>query len=197
MFYSLGGGTGSGLGSRLLEELSGEKRPLLATAVLPIASGENPMQCYNVLLALNWLQDLADGVLLYENDSLLSQVEADGSADASLKAMNQLVARDLVPHLCPPEHLGDVSELKQLTTREHKVLQAFSGELKSLLRLPRTQIIKGRAVLRGEGPALDPLLQRLTGCAFGLERLFEKQKTLEILLKAIRIPFRIQLEGWI
>ena len=157
MFYSLGGGTGSGLGSRLLEELR-DSRCLMACAILPMVTGENPMQCYNVLLALNWLQDLSDGLLLYENDQLLSQVEL-----GSLQEMNQVVARDLVPHLCPADRLSELSELQELTRRGQKVLQAYSGELKSLLRLPKVALQAGRAVLRGHGE-LEPLLQRLTGC---------------------------------
>lgn len=55
------------------------------------------MQCYNVVLALSWLQDLADGVVLYENDALMALAEAE-SADAqghettSLASMNSIIA---------------------------------------------------------------------------------------------------------
>eukprot|EP00913_Durusdinium_trenchii_P018261 g17158.t1 len=50
--------------------------------------------------------DLADGVLLYENDSLMALSEAEQASGASgfestsLASMNGIIARDLIPHLC-------------------------------------------------------------------------------------------------
>ncbi|CAE8581594.1 unnamed protein product [Polarella glacialis] len=155
--HSLGGGTGSGLGSRLVEELRDAypRSPLLVASVLPISTGENPMQCYNALLALSALQELADGVLLYENDWLLSCAEGRSGAaaqsgsssssatvdsgdgywnrGASLSSMNAIVARDLVPVLCPaasvqPFEPGELlSSVFPMAT--HKFAQAFSGEV--------------------------------------------------------------------
>lgn len=177
MTYSLGGGTGSGLGSRLLEEVRDlyPKIPLLVAPVLPISSGENPMQCYNVVLALSWLQDLADGVVLYENDALMALAEAE-SADAqhettSLASMNSIIARDLIPHLCP-EQICDFGELLQTISPlpSHKFAQIFSAGLRqrfnyesetttklimdSLRRLPRSprnsqNLFSARCVVRG------------------------------------------------
>ncbi|CAK9061433.1 unnamed protein product [Durusdinium trenchii] len=138
MSYSLGGGTGSGLGSRLLEEVRDAypKMPLLVTPVLPISSGENPMQCYNVLLSLSWLQDLADGVLLYENDSLMALSEAEQASGASgfestsLASMNGIIARDLIPHLCP-DQVCDLSELLSVApVGSMKFAQLFSAGVK-------------------------------------------------------------------
>lgn len=79
--HSLGGGTGSGLGSRLAEEIRDlcPSSPLLTVSVLPISSGENPAQCFNSLLALATLQDVVDGVVLYENDRLVSTIGGDAS----------------------------------------------------------------------------------------------------------------------
>mmetsp|Transcript_88755 Transcript_88755/g.286814 ORF Transcript_88755/g.286814 Transcript_88755/m.286814 type:complete len:401 (-) Transcript_88755:396-1598(-) len=125
--HSLGGGTGSGLGSRLAVELRDEypRVPLFTLSVLPITAGENPVQCFNALLALATLQEVADGVLLYENDRLMAlasdgkgrggpsrappasggarAAEALGSdAGASLMAMNEVITSDLSALLCPP-----------------------------------------------------------------------------------------------
>ena len=56
------------------------------------------MQCYNVVLALSWLQDLADGVVLYENDALMALAEAesaelrDREEKTSLASMNNIIA---------------------------------------------------------------------------------------------------------
>lgn len=72
LFHSLAGGTGSGLGCRLVEECKGEF-PGLAVAslsVLPYQVGENALQHYNVLLSLSSLIQHADFMLYFENDKL-------------------------------------------------------------------------------------------------------------------------------
>ena len=171
--HSLGGGTGSGLGARLAEEVRDNypKASLLTTSVLPISSGENPMQSYNVILSLACIQEVADGLLLYENDSLLASADtnsADHMAGASLASMNSILVRDLVPHLCPDSQPADLGELVSATVPLpcHKIMQAFSGEVLSslgppsspkpvieALRLPRSarnsgNLIAARAVVR-------------------------------------------------
>jgi hypothetical protein len=47
--HSLGGGTGSGLGSRILEEMSDDYSDgyLFNTVVFPSTSGENPLQVFS------------------------------------------------------------------------------------------------------------------------------------------------------
>ena len=173
--HSLGGGTGSGLGARLAEEIRDAfpKASLLTTSVLPISSGENPMQTYNVILALACVQEVADGIILYENDSLLASVDTVSSADhmtgASLASMNSILVRDLVPHFCPDSQPADLSEVLSATVplTSLKIVQAFSGEVLSslgptsspkpavdALRLPRSirnssNVIAARAVVRG------------------------------------------------
>ncbi|CAJ1342281.1 unnamed protein product [Effrenium voratum] len=186
MTYSLGGGTGSGLGSRLAEEVHDlyPKAPLLVTPVLPISSGENPMQCYNVMLALLWLQESADGIILYENDSLMAMAEAEATAQqssgsqalqgTSLACMNSIIARDLTPHLCPAQS-ADAGDLLTVISplASHKFAQAYSGAVRSsheveittksvveaLRRMPRVarnsrNILAARAVVRGV-PSLE------------------------------------------
>jgi len=54
---SLGGGTGSGLGTKTIEKLSEEFNiDILSHVVLPNMSGETPLQVYNCLLSLNVIQ---------------------------------------------------------------------------------------------------------------------------------------------
>ena len=70
-------------------------KPTKVTPVLPISSGENPMQCYNVLLSLSWLADLSDAVFLYENDALITEA-MNGESDKdtpgpSLTTMNGII----------------------------------------------------------------------------------------------------------
>ena len=58
MMHSLSGGTGSGLGSRLIEALRDEYGlgHLMSCAFAPHTSGESPLQHYNSLLTLATLQ---------------------------------------------------------------------------------------------------------------------------------------------
>ncbi len=50
---------------------------IMTATVTPFSQGESPLQHYNSLLSLSWLQSYADAVLLFENDSLLQQVQRD------------------------------------------------------------------------------------------------------------------------
>jgi len=157
VLHSLGGGTGSGLGICLVEEIRDlcPSSALLTASVLPMTLGENPLQCLNSTLALAALQELADGVLLYENDRLLAGAEVAprrGSGAHSIAssilpelpaagpgttfaAMNNIVVSDLVPFLCPPNTAQpfDLSDLLAgvCPTTTHRFAQTFSGEAKS------------------------------------------------------------------
>ena len=58
LIHSLTGGTGSGLGSRLLEEIR-DAFPMahvVSVAIAPHVSGDSPLQHYNSLLSLASLQ---------------------------------------------------------------------------------------------------------------------------------------------
>ena len=74
--HSVGGGTGSGLGSLLLEELRDEhpRHYLMAAAMCPFAMGELPLGHYNATLALSYLQEHADATILFDNTQLLRQL---------------------------------------------------------------------------------------------------------------------------
>lgn len=69
--------TQSGFGSHLVELLR-EEYPLtyiLSVAVAPFNTGETPLQHYNSLLCLSWLQKYTDGILLFSNDHLLTTLQ--------------------------------------------------------------------------------------------------------------------------
>ena len=74
MIYSLGGGTGSGLGSRIMEEISDNYggNEIFNAAVFPTSNGESPLQHYNCLFSLSKLQEFSDGVMYFCNDSILN-----------------------------------------------------------------------------------------------------------------------------
>ena len=76
--HSVGGGTGSGLGSLLLQEVRDAypKHYLTSAAMCPFAAGELPMGHYNASLALSFVQEFADAALLFDNTQLLRQLTA-------------------------------------------------------------------------------------------------------------------------
>eukprot|EP00644_Phytophthora_capsici_P014913 jgi/Phyca11/126822/e_gw1.65.168.1 len=73
VMHSLGGGTGSGLGCRVLENLRDTypKAYIVTASVAPsYTHGDTPLQNYNAILTLRCLQDIADAVIYKENDDL-------------------------------------------------------------------------------------------------------------------------------
>eukprot|EP00520_Triparma_pacifica_P007099 CAMPEP_0118632028 /NCGR_PEP_ID=MMETSP0785-20121206/219_1 /TAXON_ID=91992 /ORGANISM="Bolidomonas pacifica, Strain CCMP 1866" /LENGTH=461 /DNA_ID=CAMNT_0006522757 /DNA_START=111 /DNA_END=1493 /DNA_ORIENTATION=+ len=133
LMHSLGGGTGSGLGTRLLELLAdnygGTYR--FATSVLPSSSGEGDdviTSPYNSVLALNQLTEHADAVLPIDNArlSVLSSKGASGSGSNAVKsakgrdgfdAMNNVVARLLTDLTASMRFDGDLNtDLNEITT---------------------------------------------------------------------------------
>uniref|UniRef100_A0ABM5GMJ5 Tubulin delta chain n=1 Tax=Pogona vitticeps TaxID=103695 RepID=A0ABM5GMJ5_9SAUR len=112
LFHSLSGGTGAGLSSRLCEAIR-EEYPLgriLSVSVAPHQSGESPLQHYNALLGLSWLQRYADGILLFQNDEVLKRAATvalpgkgapETSGRLSFSAMNAYMASCLAGLLYP------------------------------------------------------------------------------------------------
>jgi hypothetical protein len=86
--HSLGGGTGSGLGSRLLEAVRDEwpAAALCDAVVAPFSGGDTPTQHYNTVLALSAAQRCADAVLFFGNDDVLARAGAARRAGATLAA---------------------------------------------------------------------------------------------------------------
>lgn len=72
MLHSLSGGTGSGLGTRILSELNDEYPHLLrlSTVVMPSHIDDVVTGPYNTCFALRELIDHADCVLPIDNDAL-------------------------------------------------------------------------------------------------------------------------------
>lgn len=72
--YSTGGGTGSGLGSRILTECRKEfgSLNLLPIIVHPSWNGDTPLQYYNTILTWKTIKDYADSCIYFENDYLMN-----------------------------------------------------------------------------------------------------------------------------
>ncbi|KOO36032.1 cryptic tubulin [Chrysochromulina tobinii] len=82
--HSIGGGTGSGLGSLLLQELRDEhpRHYLTAAAMCPFAAGELPLGHYNATLALSFLQEFADAIILFDNTQLLRHLTSSAAVQS-------------------------------------------------------------------------------------------------------------------
>ncbi|XP_072536757.1 tubulin delta chain-like isoform X2 [Salminus brasiliensis] len=112
LLHSLSGGTGSGLGSRLCEQIR-EEFPvghILTVSVVPHQSGESPLQHYNTALSLAALHRSADGTLLFHNDHALSYCagrpgRSSSRPQGSLSAMNTQLASHLAGLLLPVQSL--------------------------------------------------------------------------------------------
>lgn len=86
MMHSLSGGTGSGCGSKLIEQLRDEygwKKLIFTQSVAPFRDGELPLQHYNNLLCLSHLHEYADFIGLYQNDDVLNTLEKSANSDHS------------------------------------------------------------------------------------------------------------------
>lgn len=94
LIHSLSGGTGSGCGSRLVEELRNEfgwKKLIFTQSVAPFRDGELPLQHYNNLLTLSHLHEYTDFIGLYQNDDILNTLSKPSQTSASVTSKTGLV----------------------------------------------------------------------------------------------------------
>ena len=96
LVHSLCGGTGSGFGSRITMELKSEYPEMFVVnvVVLPFQTGENPVQSYNVILALDRLQKYSDMIVAVEN-SFVAQELAGAKQKVSMYQLNEKIISDL------------------------------------------------------------------------------------------------------
>jgi len=93
LMHSLGGGTGSGLGTYILEELKDLYPEVFrfVTCVSPSKDDDVVTSPYNTMLAMRCLIDSADCVLPVSNDALVNICNQISSHDASNAAQSSLV----------------------------------------------------------------------------------------------------------
>lgn len=114
LIHSLSGGTGSGVGSRVVELLR-DDYPLnyiVSCAVAPFSTGESPLQNYNSLLSLSALSRLSDGIMMFSNDDVLWRLKkrhrsqaGDQPAVVSLLDINHQIAACLGGLIAPVDSL--------------------------------------------------------------------------------------------
>lgn len=155
-FLSSSGGTGSGVGCKVLQRLREEypQKTLLNCVTLPFKSGEVVTQSYNTLLTLAKLYDVSDGIILLENDRLHNNVKsAQPNKEVSFEDLNTLIAHQVTSIVQPCDGLQLSSLVQDLTHAQHKLLQLRSSpnvvhkeHLKFESELPWTPIL--REILR-------------------------------------------------
>jgi len=94
--HSLGGGTGSGLGTLILERLAVDyrKKAKIACSVLggDVYGRKMPFECYNELLATQKMLDLAEAALVFDN-AAFGKTCQDADKTPSYEHVNKLIAK--------------------------------------------------------------------------------------------------------
>lgn len=175
VMHSLGGGTGSGLGCRLMELIRDTypRSYLVAASVAPSwKCGDTPLQNYNSVFTLAHLQEHADCVIYKENDELLRTVgywktllsqqqgqnqdsdyrsASNGGHKISIAELNHLAAADLAGLLFPitsKSHLTPSSSPPVVTAPFN-----FGKLLHDLCPMPSAKFLDVRTgVLRSKPP---------------------------------------------
>lgn len=99
LIYSTGGGTGSGLGSRILKECKNEFNELylLPIVIHPSWNGDTPLQYYNTIMAWNTINEYADNCIYFENDYLMNIAlnQKEWKKSVSINNINSIIASNL------------------------------------------------------------------------------------------------------
>ena len=119
--HSLTGGTGSGVTSRLLQALKDEhpKASIYTYTLSPfvtsppngpatVTDSTGPLHSYNSLLALVYLQQFTDGVILRSNSDVMRDVKSlSGISEVKMFDVNNRIATDLSGLLLPLSEGGE------------------------------------------------------------------------------------------
>ncbi|KAI5192535.1 tubulin gamma [Nematocida minor] len=125
LFHSVGGGTGSGLGSYLLEEIRDcmPKTSIFTVSIFPNNTevSESVVQPYNTVLTLHRLMQQTDGVIAMDNGSLTSVVgDALKLSSPNLAYTNKLAssvaAASTATLRFPGSRFSDVSTLLSMAS---------------------------------------------------------------------------------
>jgi len=99
MLQSLGGGTGSGLGSLIIEAIKEQRPevPILSCAILPSPQVSSVVtEPYNTVFALSTLRRLADACLIFDNEALFDLANRKWSIDnPTVDDLNLLITEAL------------------------------------------------------------------------------------------------------
>ena len=104
VIHSIGGGTGSGLGTKMSEEIYDEFPDVskMNLAVMPYHFGEVVVQHYNSVLCMSKVASVTDAVLLFENEIAHELcVNMRGIARPTLYDINRAITAEIIPALIP------------------------------------------------------------------------------------------------
>ncbi|XP_036354849.1 tubulin delta chain-like [Octopus sinensis] len=126
---SVAGGTGSGLGSLITQQLCDSYKHSLKQIVWPFSSGEVSVQAYNTLLTLSSLYDNSDALLVVENDGIrkLSSRYAGYQRISSknpigFQMINKVISRQFASVILPAGHI----DLEQGPTKLNRILECVA-----------------------------------------------------------------------
>lgn len=135
LFQSLGGGTGSGLGSRIAEcirDTFGPRAQIVNNVIWPYRSGDVIVQNYNAVFSLASLLKSSDAITVTHNDVLDEICAAQkGAENVTFEDMNAVFARNIAGVVLPSNEITQVpvwsqplAHLVQMPTR--RLLSIFS-----------------------------------------------------------------------
>lgn len=109
VIHSVGGGTGSGLGTRITEAISEEFSdvPRMNIGVTPYHFGEVIVQHYNTVLSLSKIANVSHGILLFENEvAHYICTKLQSIAHPTLSDINTAIINSLLPALLPKTNVS-------------------------------------------------------------------------------------------
>ena len=128
MIHSLAGGTGSGLGTRILSEIREEysKSFNMTVSIAPFITGETAVQNYNALLSMEVLQRCSDLILYISNDHLFdcatrlmqSQSHKIKNNRIPLDYLNSIASKQLLNFIKPVNEAGEGKSQKRFDLAE-------------------------------------------------------------------------------
>jgi hypothetical protein len=114
--HGVAGGTGSGLGTKMTEEIADQFRggsnvSIANIAITPYHFGEVVVQHYNALLCLSKISAASDGVILFENETAQELCKYMRRLDRpTLNDINKVISSNIVPVLLPKRIIGRGSD---------------------------------------------------------------------------------------
>ncbi|CAK4079249.1 unnamed protein product [Aphanomyces euteiches] len=171
LLHSLAGGTGSGLGCRLLEKIRGAypKAYLVSGCVAPSLRGDTPLQNYNALFTLRHLQDFTDAVLFKDNDDLLRTVsywrgtQSKPKTSVSLGEINASLAADWAGLLFPTiqSKLRRVFDIGSFVTRVCPLPEAKFVDVRSAYYISKARSVSFAQFSTASHQDVMPLARQL------------------------------------
>lgn len=126
--HSSGGGTGSGVGTRITEHIRDHfpEKTIINALILPHNIGEVVVHPYNTLLTISKLYDLTDSLLLFENEKLHASCKrSQYLSNIGYQDLNALISKQLSIAFQPVRDL-QLRDLILLSPRKLVQLQSAS-----------------------------------------------------------------------